>query len=193
MFGRALAIVGFGLALSTAGCSIFPDSPMPTPVTVDQVRAAFDNSNMKSAHFSVEGSFIKGANRFDVTGDGVLQRVPAEALQMNLIVLTYSAQGDLHIEQITIGGRLYTRVGTGQWTSTPETASPTTPTSYVGEETIAATLAWHVRSAGSGNTYDMWVRESDGYIAYLKLTDPTGSTFNMSFNSYNNSPVVVAP
>ena len=148
---------------------------------------------MMNAHFLVTGTIGVQGDHYPVTGDGVLQKSPTSALKMDLTV-----QGNggttLSVHEVDVGGRTYTRVGNGKWTSTADTStsSPTTPTKYVGEENIGGILTWHAQSAESGNTYDIWVRETDGYIVYLQYTTTT-STFTMHFDTYNKSPAVTAP
>jgi hypothetical protein len=148
---------------------------------------------MNSAHFRLSGTLVMKPAYYTVTGDGVLQRVPREALQLNFRAQTFSSAGVLKITEVIIGGKLYTRVGAGKWTTRLTSESPTTPTSYVGEETISGTAVWHARSAAaSHNAYDIWIRESDGYVVKLSYTGTSG-TFTMTFDSYNKSPVITHP
>ena len=67
-----------------------------------------------------------------------------------------------------------------------------TITTYVGEEIISGAAVWHARSVSGKSTYDIWIRESDGYIVQLKFAGTSG-TFTMDFFSYNKSPIIVAP
>jgi hypothetical protein len=181
------------LATTACGSSVAgTPGPTPSPITADSVRAAFDNSKMKSAHFKLQGTLIKKPSYYPVTGDGVIQLAPREAFQMNLRVQTYASLGVLKIQEVTIGGKDYTRVGTGAWSSKPASDSPTMLTSYMGEETLAGTNVWHARSTAVHSTYDVWVRESDGYIVQLALAGTTGN-FTMTFDSYNKSPVIRIP
>jgi hypothetical protein len=190
-----LAAAGAFLVLATAACgSADAGTPGPTPITVtaDTIRTAFDSSTMKNAHFTLHGTFIVKRNYFPVTGDGVLQLAPREALAMTLRVQTYSSLGVLKIQDVTIGGRLYTRLGTGRWTSKPTTDTVTTITSYVGEEIISGTAVWHVRASDNGGTYDMWIRESDAYVVQLTVTSKSGN-LTMNFDSYNKSRAIAKP
>lgn len=196
MFRRALVSAACGLAgLSTAcGGVLFGSVPSPSPVTAQTVSAAVDNSTMKNAHFRVTGKFIVQGQYVSVDGDGILQKSPASAIEMTLTVQAVAGGNPLVVQEISADGRDYSRVNGGKWSSSPETgnSSPTTPDEYVGEETIAGTLTWHARSTSSGKTYDIWVRESDGYIAYLQFTDPS-SVLTMTFDTYNQSPLITAP
>ena len=194
-FRWTLATVGAGLVLATTACGSDVSGtpgPTPTPVTVDTVRAAFDSSTMKNAHFKLHGTLILKRNYFPVTGDGVLQLAPREALAMTFRVQTYSSLGTVKFQNVTIGGRLYSRVGAGKWTSKPTTASPTSIASYVGEEIISGTAVWHVRSTAGTDENDMWIRESDGYIVQLINLGKSG-TVTMEFDTYNTSRAIAKP
>ena len=199
MVQRALVTAALGLVALTTACggALFGSVPSPSPVTADSVRAAFDNSTMQNAHFRATGTIGVQDNHYPVTGDGVLQKSPAFALKLDLTVKG-NAGATLAVHEVVVGGRDYIRVGNAKWTSTPETStsSPLTPTKYVGEETIGGTLTWHAQSAdeatGGGTTYDIWVRETDGYVAFLQYTTPT-SSLTMSFDTYNQSPAITAP
>ena len=196
MVRRALAAASFGLMALTTACSggIFGEVPSPSPVTAASVRSAVNNSTMQNAHFRVTGTLGIQGNHFPVTGDGVLEKLPAAALSLNLTVKTNTRAGNLSVQEVDIGGMVYTRVGNGQWTSAPETSTftPTAPTAYVGEEDIGGTTTWHARTAENGSTYDIWVRETDGYIVYLSFTD-TKSSLSMNFDTYNQSALITIP
>jgi hypothetical protein len=198
MWRRTLAIVTFGLALATAGCT----SPLggshssgPPPMTATNVNDAMNQSTMKNAHFTAEGFLASGANRYAFTGEGDMQQTPVFAMEMNLVIQTYTAYGGVNVKIIDIGGRTYTRFGAGGWTSEADTQSfPSgTPTNYIGAETRAGVPVWHVEEVSDGNVQDIWVRESDGYIVYMTFTDASGSGFDLLMTSYNASPVIKAP
>jgi len=187
----ALAVLA---VTSACGGAFFADVPSPSPVTAASVRAAVDNSSMQNAHFRVTGTLGIQGNHFPITGDGVLERSPTTALSLNLTVQSNTRAGNLTVQEVDIGGTLYTRVGNGKWTSAPDTStsSPTTPTTYVGEEDIAGTMTWHARSAENGTSYDIWVRETDGYIVFLQYTT-AASVFTMHFDTYNESALITVP
>jgi hypothetical protein len=196
-YRRILATAGFVIALATTACGMpaagaGTPSPTPGPVTADSVGAAFDNSTMDNGHFKLHGTFIKNRTYFPVTGDGVFQMRPQEALQMNLNVQTYSSLGILRIQEIAIGTRLFIRVGKGKWSQKRESASPTAPSTYVGEEIISGVALWHARSTAGSSTFDLWIRETDGYPVQLEYASTSG-TLTMNFNTYNKSPVITAP
>jgi len=196
MVRRALETAPLGLLALTAACggAFFADVPSPSPVTASTVRAAVDNSDMKNAHFLATGTLGIQGNHYQITGDGVLEKSPTNALSLNLTVQTNTRAGNLTVQEVVIGGRTYTRTGNGKWTSVPDTStiSPTAPTTYVGEEVIGGTMTWHASTAENGSTYDIWVRETDGYIVYLQFTDPK-SALTMHFDTYNQSPLITVP
>jgi hypothetical protein len=196
MVRRALVTAAFGVLCLTSACggAFFSNVPSPSPVTADTVRNAVDNSTMQNAHFRISGTLGIQGNHYPITGDGVLQRVPSTALSLNMIVETDTTAGNLTVHEVVIGGRTYTRVNNGNWSSAPETStiSPTAPTTYVGEEPIGGVMTWHASTAEKGSTYDIWVRETDGYIVYILFTDPA-SSLTMNFDIYNKSPVITAP
>lgn len=195
LYRRTLATAGALAALATTACGAsVAGAPAPTPTVVNaaSVQTAFDHSTMKSAHFKLHGTLIHKPSYFPVTGDGVIQLAPREAFLMNLRIQTYSSLGVLKIQDVTVGGKDYTRIGSGGWSSKPTTSSATTPTSYVGEEIMGGVSVWHARSTAVHSTYDMWIRESDGYIVQLALSGTSGD-YTMNFDSYNKSPLIPTP
>jgi hypothetical protein len=194
-YRRILTTAGVVIALATAACGSDVGGtagPTPTPVTADTVRAAFDSSTMKNAHFRLHGTFIVKRNYFPLTGDGVFQLAPREAVSMTFRIQTYSSQGAIKFQVVTIGGRAYLRVGSGRWTSKPSTGSMVTITTYVGEEIISGSAVWHVRSVSGSDTDDIWIREADAYIVQLVDISPSG-TMTMDFDTYNKSRAIAKP
>ncbi|MEP6753085.1 MAG: hypothetical protein ABI959_10095 [Candidatus Dormiibacterota bacterium] len=195
---RILATAGFVVALATTACGSpvagATSNPVPTPgpVTADSIGAAFANSTMDNGHFKLHGTIIKNKTYFPVTGDGVLQMRPQQALQMNLNVQTYGSQGVVRIQEIAIGTRLWLRTGTGKWTAKRESASPTNPSSYVGEEIISGVAVWHALSKSGSSQYDIWIRESDGYPVQMVYASTSGK-LTMNFNSFNTSATIIPP
>ena len=189
-----LAIVCACLVLAISGCGD-QQSSQPPGFTFSSIKAALNKSNMKSAHFSVVGNVVRNGASYAIQGDGVLQRLPAAAVETNLTVLTNSAAGDVQLQQIQIGGKVYSRTGTGAWSSQPDTStvSPLNPTGYSGEDSRNGQAVWHLRSSDALNSYDMWIRESDAYIVLISYKDSSGESLNFIMNSYNKSPVIIAP
>lgn len=183
------------MALTTISCGspvAVASNPTPGPVTADSIRTAFSNSTMDNAHFHLRGTLVKNRTYYPYTGDGVYQLRPVEAFLMNLNLQTYSGHGATRIQDVIINGRLYTRTGSGKWTSTPTIISPIAVTSYVGEEIIDGKTVWHARSEAGRSIYDLWIRESDSYIIQIKYGG-ISSSFTMIFDSYNTSREITTP
>ena len=199
VYRRILAIAGIVVAITTTACGLpasgannTPTFTPPAPVNADSVRAAFDNSTLQNGHFKLHGTIIKNRVYFPVIGDGVYQLRPREALLMNLSVQTYSSLGVLKMTEIVIGTRIYIRIGNGKWSSKRESASPSAPTTYVGEEIMGTEGVWHAQSKVGSSVYDIWIRETDGYPVQIQYLS-TGGKLVMNFNSYNKSPVINVP
>ena len=197
LYRRTLAIAGTAVVLATAACgSPVAGAPVASPagpVTADSIRAAFTSSTMDSGHFRLHGTLIKNRVYFPTTGNGVLQLRPTEALLVNLSIQTFGTPPLLKTTEITIGGKLYSRIGAGHWSSKAASGnSIVTITTYVAEEIISSVGVWHVRSVDGKSTYDIWIRESDGYLVQLKFAGASGG-FTMEFFSYNKNPIIVAP
>src|SRR5476651_873392 len=95
LYRRSLAIAGAVVALASTSCGspvAVASNPTPGPVTADSVRTAFSNSTMDNAHFKLHGTLIKNRTYYPVTGDGVLQLRPVEALVMNVSLTTYNGK-----------------------------------------------------------------------------------------------------
>ncbi len=199
VYRRFLAIAGTVVAIATTACGLpaagannTPTATPQGPVTGDSVRTAFDNSTMSSGHFKLHGTFIKNRVYYPVTGDGVFQLRPTEALEMNLIMQTFTSLGIIKFQEIAIGTRLYMREGTGKWGQKRERASATTITDYIGEDIISSVGYWHVRSTDGKSMFDLWIDETNGYPVQMVYASTSG-TLTMNFNSYNKSPLIKAP
>ena len=194
--GRLVCLVAglLALALTGVGCGSPPTSNSGPP-TAASVSKALKNSTMKNGHFTVQGTFANGANRYTATGDGTIQMKPSYALQLNLQVPTGTFLGTIGVDEIVVNGTQYTRTGTGGWTYQPDTSngSALSPDKYVGEETLNGTKVWHVQSQNGNSTYDLWVQESNGYLKKLAIATTDGTTFTMSLDSYNTATKIVAP
>jgi hypothetical protein len=194
LYRRTLAIACAVVALVSTACGspvAGASNPTPGPVTADSIRAALGNSTMANGHFVMHGTIIKSRVYYPVSGEGILQLTPREALQMTTRIQTY-ATGVFKMQEVTIGGFLYTRIGSGRWTSKPSSSSLIAITSYVGEEISDGAAVWHARSTAASTTYDVWIRESDGYIVRIVYANKTGKV-TMTFDSYNLNREIAAP
>lgn len=193
LYRRALAVTGAIMALATTSCGspvAVASNPTPGPITADTIRAAFGNSTMDTGHFRFHGTAIRNRTYYPVAGDGVLQLRPVEALMVDFYEQTYTTKGAKRTQEVTLGGRLYSRIGAGKWTSKPTNVSLISAiTTYVGEEIVDGVAVWHARTR---TTYDLWIRESDAYIVQIKSTSSSG-TITMDFDSYNKSRTIAVP
>ena len=196
LYRRTLAIAGAALVLATVACGSpvagAPVATPSTPVTPDSIRAALYNSTMDSGHFRLHGTMIKNRVYFPVNGNGIFQLRPQEAILMNLSIQTFGTPPLVKATEITIGGKAYSRIGAGKWSSKPSSGSLITITTYVGEEIISGAAVWHAQSIEGKSTDDIWIRESDGYLVQLIFKDTSG-TFTITFFSYNKTAPIVAP
>jgi hypothetical protein len=62
----------------------------------------------------------------------------------------------------------------------------------VGEEIIGTDAVWHARSTSGSSTFDIWIRETDGYPVQLAYASTSGK-LTMNFNTFNKGPLVTAP
>lgn len=74
--------------------------------------------------------------------------------------------------------------------SKPE--APIAITSYVGEEIMSGAAVWHARTAATRSTYDLWARETDGFIVQISYVGLSG-TYTMNFDAYNTSRAIATP
>lgn len=166
------------------------------PPTAKEILAKPANSDLKDAHVRVTGHLASGAFSIDVTGDGVFIVKPNSATDLRL-------QGSLGaipiaIEDLTIDGKDYRRIGSDKWTVTPagsgNTWADAKDASLVGEENLQSGKAWHVKATGTdGKAFEVWVRETDGYP--LKLIGALGDsgTITMVFDKFNTGATISAP
>jgi hypothetical protein len=167
-----------------------------TPPTPSEILAKPGQSTMNDGHFKITGHVTSGAYTIDVTGDGVMVLKPKYALSMHF-------QGSLGqipfaVQEIEINGTSYSRVGSDKWTEAEAkgevgNTSGATGTRLAGDESLAVGKSWHLRAvSSSGQPFDAWVRESDGYLAKYSGTTDTGS-ISIEFDRYNTNAPVSAP
>jgi Domain of unknown function (DUF4352) len=182
----------FGLALLLSGGCAAPWTP-PTP---SEILAKPSQSSMKDGHFRISGHITSGAYASDVSGEGTMVMQPRYAFSMRL-------QGSIGqipfaVQQVDVNGKSYSRVGSAKWTKSDARNEPGNPSGaraarLIGEESLSAGKSWRVRAVNSsGQTFDMWVRESDGYLVKYAGTSDTGS-ISIEFDRYNTGETVSAP
>jgi len=184
-------------ALVVAGCGNTPGGPARPP-TAQQILAKPDAANVKDGHFTLVAHIVSGGVTFDATGDGIIVVKPQQASRFTM--QTSIAGQSLKFEEIIIGGKEYDlSPDNPRWTVKPSTNSSNpssfkgTDAVYVGEETLPQGKAWHVKAKDdSGNPFEAWVRESDGYpLKYASTMQ--GSTFTATFDRFNTGQTVSAP
>jgi len=184
-------------ALVVAGCTN-PAAGPAKPPTAQEILAKPDTANVKDGHFTLVAHIVSGSVAFDATGDGIIVVKPQQASRFTM--QTTIAGQPLKFEEIIIGGKEYDlSPDNPRWTVKPSTNSSNpssfkgTDAVYLGEETLPQGKAWHVKAKDdSGNPFEAWVRESDGYpLKYASTMQ--GSTFTATFDRFNMGQTVSAP
>lgn len=190
---RCLTVTSiFALAFACAAPGLSP----PTP---QEILGKPAKSDLKDAHFTLTGHFTSGATGVDVKGEGLMVIKPKSALRMTLTgslgVFPFS------IEQISVEGQDYQRVGNQKWTKTQAANKPSGANAWseakgaklVAEEDQGQGKAWHVTATSSdGKPIEIWVRESDGYPLKMVTGDPDNN-FTLSFDRFNTGQTVTGP
>jgi hypothetical protein len=190
------------LALSTAtlllsACGNAANTPAKPP-TAQEILNKPDKANVKDAHFTLVAHIVSGSTTFDATGDGIIVIKPVQASKFTM--QTTIAGQSLKFEEIITGGKEYDlSPDNPRWTVKSNTTSSNpssfkgTDAAYLGEESLPQGKAWHVKAKDdSGNPFEAWVRESDGYpLKYASASQ--GSTFTATFDRFNTGETVSAP
>jgi hypothetical protein len=185
------------VALVFAACGNSTAAPAKPP-TAQEILAKPDTANVKDGHFSLVAHIGTGNITFDATGDGIVVVKPQQASRFTM--LTTIAGQSLKFETIIIGGKEYDlSPDNPRWTVKPSTSSSNpssfkgTEAAYLGEETLVQGKAWHVKAKDdSGNPFEAWIRESDGYpLKYASTMQ--GTTFTATFDRFNTGQTVSAP
>ena len=190
------------LALSTAAlllsaCGNAANTPAKPP-TAQEILNKPDKANVKDAHFTLVAHIVSGSTAFDATGDGIIVIKPQQASKFTM--QTTLAGQALKFEEIITGGKEYDlSPDNPRWTVKSSTTSSNpssfkgTDATYLGEESLPQGKAWHVKAKDeSGNPFEAWVRESDGYPLKYASTSQ-GSTFTATFDRFNTGATVSAP
>jgi hypothetical protein len=155
-------------------------------------------SNMKDAHFQVTAVIpLSSGDTINASGDGVLVKNP----NAGRIQLTASAGSSPFVyEEITVGGKDYSRENGGKWTVKPAGGivgdfSEAADATYLGEETLAGGKAWHIkaRATEDNSPLELWVREADGYpLKFIGQSSGAG-TLTFVFDRFNIGASVSPP
>jgi len=152
---------------------------------------------MKDGHFTVKAHLASGAITVDLTGDGTMVLKPKYAVSFNL----QGSVGQLPIglQEIVVDGQSYSRLGTQKWTDSPSQSEPGNVSSsakspkLISEDSLSQGKSWHIQATDSSDqAFDVWVRESDGYLVKYSGSLSTGS-ITLEFDKYNTGSAVSAP
>ncbi|HXM52917.1 MAG TPA: hypothetical protein VN913_06540 [Candidatus Binatus sp.] len=184
-------------ALVLVACGNSAAAPAKPP-TAQAILAKPDSANVKDGHFTLVAHIVSGNIAFDATGEGIIVVKPQQASQFTM--MTTIAGQSLKFQEIIIGGKEYDLAPDNpHWTVKPSSNSSNpssfkgTDATYVGEEALPQGKAWHVKAKDdSGNPFEAWIRESDGYpLKYASTMQ--GSTFTATFDRFNTGQTVSAP
>ena len=181
-----------------AACGV----PTPAaPPSAKEVLAKPQQSNLKDAHFTLSGKIADSTGTATtVVGDGALVYKPAAEGRIKFQT-TIGGQ-TVSIEEISIGGTNYGLTpGSPKWVATQST-SGIDPTAfagasgqrYIGEESLPQGKAWHATARDKdGNTFEAYIRESDGYPLKYVETQSGGQNVTLTFDTYNTGLTITAP
>jgi hypothetical protein len=194
---RAL-IIAAGLAAALTACG-YPTAVAPT---AKDVLAKPQQSNLKDAHFNVTGKLSNNGATVKVTGDGELNYKPKPGGRFKFIT-TVSGQ-TVSFEQISVNGTDYglQTPGATKWVSKADPTGGIGPSvfagasaqKYIGEENLPQGKAWHATAKdSSGNPFDAYIRESDGYPIKYVETQTGGDSITLTFDKYNTGTAITPP
>ena len=186
------------MALSACSASSATRTSPSTAPGANEILAKPKNSTMKDAHFLVTAVIpLSSGVSINASGDGVLVKNP----NAGRIQLTASAgSSTFAYEEITVGGKDYSRENGGKWTVKPaagivgDFSDAVNPT-YLGEETLASGKAWHVKATAreDNSPLEVWVREADGYpLKFIGQSSGVG-TVTFVFDRFNIGASVSPP
>ena len=154
-------------------------------------------SDMKDGHFTVKAHLTSGALTVDLTGDGTMVLKPKYAISLNLQGSV--GQIPIGLQEVVVDGQNYSRLGSQKWTESPSQSEPGNVGSsaknpkLIGEDNLSQGKSWHIQGTDStGQAFDVWVRESDGYLVKYSGSLSTGS-ISLDFDKYNTGSTVTAP
>lgn len=173
--------------------------PTPAP-TAAEILTKPASSTMKDVHFTATVRATSGAQTVVLTGDGDMVVRPYSAFHF---LVRGTANGTAVSEEvITRDGTDYARQGGSKFKASPSTQTSdvnswqtATQAELVGDETMPAGIAWHVKAiARQGNPFEAWIRVSDGYLLRYVASSSTGkTTFDYSMVAFNTGVTIDAP
>ncbi|HEY0493052.1 MAG TPA: hypothetical protein VGD57_06260 [Candidatus Dormibacteraeota bacterium] len=195
---QRIVIIGAGLAAILTACG-YPTAVAPT---AKEVLAKPLQSNLKDAHFVVSGKLSNNGATVNVTGDGEINYKPKPGGRFKFI--TTVAGQVVSFEQISVGGTDYgiQTPGAAKWVSKADPTGGIGPTvfagasaqKYIGEENLPQGKAWHASAKDStGNPFEAYIRESDGYPIKYVETQSGGDSITLTFDKYNSGTTITPP
>lgn len=186
------------LVAALSGCG-YPTTVVPT---AQEVLAKPQQSNLKDAHFNVSGKLSNNGTTVKVSGDGELTYKPKPGGRFKFI--TTVAGQTVSFEQISVDGTDYglQTPGATKWVSKADPTGGIGPSvfagasaqKYIGEETLPQGKAWHATAKdSSGNPFDAYIRESDGYPIKYVETQSGGDSITLTFDRYNTGTAITPP
>jgi hypothetical protein len=196
---RRHLILGSLIVVGLAGCGY----PTPSaPPSAKEVLLKPLQSNLTDAHFVVTGKLTNKGTTVSITGDGTIDYKPKPAGRFKFV--TNVAGHPVSFEQISVNGMDYVlqSPGTGKWVSKVDPAGGIGPSvfsgasaqKYIGEVDLPQGKAWHASAKDkSGNAFDAYIRESDGYPIRYVESQNAGDVLTLNFDQYNTGTVIAAP
>ena len=175
----------------------FPTVGAPT---AQEVLAKPMHANLSNAHFKVTGKITDNGLTLQLVGDGALVYKPKLAGRFQF--QTDVGGQTVTVEEISLGGVNYGLApGSSKWTATksttgidPSAFSGASDQKYLGEETLPQGKAWHASAKDKdGNSFDAYIRESDGYPIKYVETQTGGQNITLTFDRYNAGETVTPP
>ncbi|HVH65982.1 MAG TPA: hypothetical protein VM674_08090 [Candidatus Acidoferrum sp.] len=176
---------------------------IPTPLappSAKEVLAKPQQSNLRDAHFKVTGKLNESGVSLSLAGDGALIYKPKLAGRFQF--QTSVGGQTVTIAEISVDGTNYgMSPGSPKWTAVksgsgidPSAFAGATEQKYIGEENLPQGKAWHASAKDKdGNTFDAFIRESDGYPIKYVETQSAGNDITLTFDRYNAGEAVTAP
>lgn len=178
-----------------AGCGGV-SNPLAPP-TAQQIAEKPTNSSMRDGTFTVSGTLYNGATAYPVTGNGSMVLKPNAALKMNLQVDAGGILGRIGVDIVYIADKQYERIGAGNWQVTD---APRTGTAYrgpgvklIGEEQLPNGKTWHLERVDGDQTYDVWIRQNDGYLLRYISAKQDGTRLQLDFSQFNTGAIIAVP
>jgi hypothetical protein len=143
------AVLGL-LLITVTGCSVNNVKYVFGPPKPQEILRMPGSSGLKDARVTVTGHVTSGAFSADLKGDGIIVVQPKAGSDLKVSASVGAIP--IAIEFLTTGGKSYQRSGTDKWveskSSSPDPGawSDAKDSSYVGEDTVAGSKAWHVNA-----------------------------------------------